>query len=53
MKAVGIILAGGNNNRMGELSRKRAIPAGGTTRQKRARSRRCGSAEVSAALTLS
>jgi len=27
MKAVGIILAGGNNNRMGELSRKRAIPA--------------------------
>ena len=39
MKAVGIILAGGNNNRMGELSRKRAIPA--------------MSAEVSAALTLS
>ena len=27
MKAVGIILAGGNNDRMGELSRKRAIPA--------------------------
>lgn len=27
MKAVGIILAGGNNNRMGGLSRKRAIPA--------------------------
>ncbi len=27
MKAVGIILAGGNNNRMGELSKKRAIPA--------------------------
>ena len=27
MKAVGIILAGGNNNRMGEQSRKRAIPA--------------------------
>ena len=27
MKAVGIILAGGNSNRMGELSRKRAIPA--------------------------
>jgi glucose-1-phosphate adenylyltransferase len=27
MKAVGIILAGGNNKRMGELSRKRAIPA--------------------------
>ena len=27
MKAVGIILVGGNNNRMGELSRKRAIPA--------------------------
>ena len=25
MKAVGIILAGGNNNRMGELSKKRAI----------------------------
>ncbi len=35
MKAVGIILAGGNNNRMGGLSRKRAIPAmpiGGTFR---------------------
>ena len=27
MKAVGIILAGGSNNRMGELSKKRAIPA--------------------------
>lgn len=27
MKAVGIILAGGNNNRMKELSKKRAIPA--------------------------
>ena len=27
MKAVGIILAGGNNKRMGELSRIRAIPA--------------------------
>lgn len=27
MKAVGIILAGGTNNRMKELSRKRAIPA--------------------------
>lgn len=27
MKAVGIILAGGSNNRMGALSRKRAIPA--------------------------
>ena len=27
MKAVGIILAGCNNNRMGILSRKRAIPA--------------------------
>ena len=27
MKAVGIILAGGNNTRMGELSKKRAIPA--------------------------
>ena len=27
MKAVGIILAGGNNNRLGGLSRKRAIPA--------------------------
>jgi glucose-1-phosphate adenylyltransferase len=27
MKAVGIILAGGNNNRMRELSKKRAIPA--------------------------
>jgi glucose-1-phosphate adenylyltransferase len=27
MKAVGIILAGGNSKRMGELSRKRAIPA--------------------------
>ena len=40
MKAVGIILAGGNNNRMGELSRKRAIPA-------------MPVAEVSAALTLS
>lgn len=27
MKAVGLILAGGNNNRMKELSKKRAIPA--------------------------
>ncbi len=27
MKAVGIILAGGNNNRMKQLSKKRAIPA--------------------------
>ena len=27
MKAIGIILAGGNSNRMGELSKKRAIPA--------------------------
>lgn len=35
MKAVGIILAGGNNKRMGELSRKRAIsamPVGGSFR---------------------
>lgn len=27
MKALGIVLAGGSNNRMGELSRKRAVPA--------------------------
>ena len=27
MRAIGIILAGGNNNRMGELSKKRAIAA--------------------------
>jgi glucose-1-phosphate adenylyltransferase len=27
MKAVGIILAGGSNNRMGQLSKKRAVPA--------------------------
>ncbi len=35
MKAIGIILAGGNNNRMKELSRKRAIsamPVGGSFR---------------------
>ena len=27
MKAIGIILAGGNNNRMKELTAKRAVPA--------------------------
>lgn len=27
MKALGIVLAGGSNNRMGELSKKRAVPA--------------------------
>ncbi|MDD3221846.1 MAG: glucose-1-phosphate adenylyltransferase subunit GlgD [Clostridia bacterium] len=27
MKAVGIVLAGGSNNRMGQLSKKRAVPA--------------------------
>ena len=27
MRAVGMVLAGGTNNRMGELSRKRAVAA--------------------------
>ena len=27
MKAIGIVLAGGSNNRMGELSKKRAVAA--------------------------
>lgn len=33
MKAIGIILAGGNNNRMKELTAKRAVPALPASRQ--------------------